>query len=211
MADQLTETDFSKIYKTRSVLLSQLERRGFDVSDYTGFSISEIQIMTKRDARDMLVENSENHKVYIKYHLTKQPLRSHALEDIVEDLFEVEDVLNKKTDQVIVLTRTDPNDTLKAAVTQLYDRSGYHVIIYPIKRLMFDILEHDLVPSFTVLTNDEKDKLFEEYNILDNSQLPEMSRFDPVSLAIGIRPGQVTKIIRKSKTAMKSETYRICV
>ena len=207
----MTETDFSKIYKSRSVLLSQLQRRGYDVSDYTGFSISEIQIMTKHDARDMLVENSENHKVYIKYHLTKQPLRGHVLEDIVEDLFEVEDVLNKETDQIIVLTRSDPNDTLKATVTQLYDRSGYHVIIYPIKRLMFDILEHDLVPSFTVLTNDEKEKLFEEYNILDNSQLPEMSRFDPVSLAIGIRPGQVTKIIRKSKTAMQSFTYRICV
>ena len=30
-----------------------------------------------------------------------------------------------------------------------------------------------------------------QYNITDSSQVPEISRFDPVSLCIGLRPGSI--------------------
>ena len=50
----------------------------------------------------------------------------------------------------------------------------------------------------------------EKYNITDNSQFPELSRFDPVAQAIGIRPGQLCKIERPSKTAIMADFYRIC-
>ena len=46
---------------------------------------------------------------------------------------------------------------------------------------------------------------------IEESMFPEISRFDPVSMAIGIRPGDVCRIDRSSKTAIKSIYYRICV
>ena len=49
-----------------------------------------------------------------------------------------------------------------------------------------------------------------EYNIVDDSQFPKISRFDPVAMAIGIRPEELCKIIRPSKTAIESNYYRIC-
>jgi DNA-directed RNA polymerase subunit H (RpoH/RPB5) len=41
--------------------------------------------------------------------------------------------------------------------------------------------------------------------------LPEISRFDPLALAIALRPGQVAKFIRNSATALHQDYFRICV
>ena len=46
---------------------------------------------------------------------------------------------------------------------------------------------------------------------MDDNQLPEISRFDPVAQAIGMRPGNICEIIRPSKTAIYAPYYRICV
>ena len=48
------------------------------------------------------------------------------------------------------------------------------------------------------------------YNITDKVQFPNISRFDPVARAIGLRPGQVCGITRPSKTSIESNYYRIC-
>ena len=48
------------------------------------------------------------------------------------------------------------------------------------------------------------------YNIVNDTELPEISRYDPVAQAIGMRPGQICKIIRPSKTAITTDYYRIC-
>lgn len=50
-----------------------------------------------------------------------------------------------------------------------------------------------------------------EYNIISDYEFPEISRFDPAALAIGIRPSQVCEIIRNSPTSISSKTWRICV
>ena len=49
-----------------------------------------------------------------------------------------------------------------------------------------------------------------KYNVIDDSKFPEISRFDPVSTLIGLRPDNLCKIIRPSKTSITSEFYRLC-
>jgi DNA-directed RNA polymerase subunit H (RpoH/RPB5) len=68
-----------------------------------------------------------------------------------------------------------------------------------------------LVPPHRVLNESELILIRNKYNIMDDSQFPEISRFDPVAQAIGIRPGQVCEITRPSKTAISALYYRICV
>ena len=50
----------------------------------------------------------------------------------------------------------------------------------------------------------------QKYGIKDNSELPDISRYDPVAQAIGMKPGQMCKILRPSKTAITTDYYRIC-
>jgi len=71
-------------------------------------------------------------------------------------------------------------------------------------------LDHEYVPKHIILNNDEIDDMKKRYNITNNTELPEISRYDPVAQAIGMRPGQICKIIRPSKTAITTDYYRLC-
>lgn len=73
------------------------------------------------------------------------------------------------------------------------------------------MLKHTLVPECNILTEKECEELKVKYNIKKLSQLPEISRFDPQALAVGLRPNQVCHFKRKSPTAMYYEYYRVCV
>ncbi len=209
MSNQVGSTIESKIYKSRTILLKQLEKRGFDVSNYAEFSVNEVNIMMQNSQCDMLVENPSGHKVYVKYHINKA-LRPSYIYDVVDELFNIENILNKSTDQIIYITKSDPNDTLIKLLNQLYYADNVFISVYNIKRLQFNILEHTLVPEHVILTKEDANELFKKFNITESHELPEISRFDPVAIAIGLRPGEICRINRKSKTAVNSYYYRYC-
>ena len=93
----------------------------------------------------------------------------------------------------------------------IWERDGIFIVIESIKCLQFNILKHVLVPPHTIIDDDEVKSVMQKYNITDKDQFPDISRFDPVARAIGLRPGQVCHIIRPSKTAITTSYYRICV
>ena len=112
---------------------------------------------------------------------------------------------------MIIIVKDEPNDTLIRNLKDLWEQNKYFIRVITRKRLQFNILEHEYVPQHIIMTQEETEELFKAKNILDKSNLPEISRFDPVALVIGIRPGQVCKIIRNSRTAISTNYYRICV
>jgi DNA-directed RNA polymerase subunit H (RpoH/RPB5) len=199
------------LYKSRNNILEILESLGYSISDYSGFSINEIDAMFVNQQLDMLLTHkSKPVKTYVKYFLTAKQIRPQNLDDIIEDLFVIENVLTKE-DTLVIIMEEEPNDTLVSKLKYLFDHDGIFVVVHNIQRLQFNILKHKLVPHTTILTDEEVAALKVKYNIKDLSQLPEISRFDPVALAIEIRPGQVCKILRSSATALDYDYYRICV
>jgi DNA-directed RNA polymerase subunit H (RpoH/RPB5) len=199
------------LYKSRNNILDILETLGYTISDYSGFSINEIDAMYVNQQLDMLVShNSSPVKTYIKYFLTAKQIRPQNLDVIIEDLFVIENVLTKG-DTLVIIIEEEPNDTLISKLKYLFDHDGIFVVVHNIQRLQFNILKHKLVPSTTILTDDEVKALQIKYNLKELTQLPEISRFDPVALAIAMRPGQVCKILRSSATALDYDYYRICV
>jgi DNA-directed RNA polymerase subunit H len=199
------------IYKSRNTIIEQLESLDYDMKDYKQFSINEIDAMAVNDQLDMLVSReSDGTKVYIKYMLNVKQLRKDNLDQLIEDLYDIESVLEKK-DILIVITNEEPNDTMVSRMKYLFDHSGIFVVMNYIKRLQFNLLNHELVPPARVLSLEETDKIKEKYHIHNVDKLPEISRFDPQALALTLRPGQVIKIFRKSNTALEYNYYRVCV
>ena len=157
----------------------------------------------------MLLENSTtNKKIYVKYYVTKL-IKPQNIYDIVEDLFHLESILEKKDDLMIVI-KDEPNDTLLENIKDIWTSDKIYISLVNIKRLQFNILKHTLVPKHTILSDDEKELFMKKYNILDNSQIPDISYFSPVSIVIGLRPNDVVKIERASRTSITSDFYRIC-
>lgn len=216
MATQNTSSLISAVYKSRNILLELLNMQGYSIKDYEGFSVNEVNIMKSNNQLDMILEKEEidestkrKNKIYVRYYLAKS-IRPQNLQEMIDDLFIVEDILTKN-DTLLIVVKDEPNETIINTLKHIWEKDNIFIILYSLKRLQFNILNHALVPPHRIIKNDELINIKKRYNIMDDNQLPEISRFDPVAQAIGMRPGNICEIIRPSKTAIYAPYYRICV
>ena len=197
----------SKIHKSRNIILKILEKRGFNVDDWTGFSINEIQTLYNNKQLDILVSKDDK-KIYVKYHLDTRLGYTHIYE-YIDDLFDVEEILTDD-DELIIISKDKINATTKSIAEDLFVKDNKFVNIYNLHDYLFNILDHTLVPEHRIINESEKKEVEKFYNIVKDSHWPEISRFDPVATAIGIKPGQVAEITRSSPTSLTTKYYRLC-
>lgn len=203
----------NQIYKSRETILNLLSKQGFNVDDYVGFKKNEVDTMYQTKQMDMLVKTPMGatdlgRKIYVKYHLDKT-LRPVNLYEYIDDLFNLEEVL-KKTDNLLIIMNDEPNETIVKTLRNIWEQDNVFIIVFNINRLQYNITEIALVPSHTLLDQKEAAEVKAKYNIQEDSQIPGISRFDPVAQAIGMRPGDLCRIIRPSKTAVNTLFYRVC-
>lgn len=202
-----------QLHKSRKNIISFLKGQGYDVSNYDNFSITEVHTMYQSKQLDMLFTHAtNNNKSYVKYHLGNgiNTLRPQNVYEIIDDLFNLEEVLSK-TDNLIIITKDHPNDSLVKVLRNIWEQDQIFVTVFGVEHLQYNVLEHELVPPHIILNPNEESEFKEKYFIKNNSQIPDISRFSPVAKAIGMRPGQICKIIRPSKTSINTVFYRVCL
>ncbi len=206
----------SLIYKSRKNILELMDKQGYNISDYSNFSITEVNSMKQNNQLDMLLEkNTEDpiskrkNKIYISYYLTKM-IRPANIQEMIDDLFNLDEVLTK-SDTLFIIIKDDVNETIISELKQIWEKDGIFIVIENIKRLQFNILKHSLVPEHIIMSDEEVEEIMKKYNIVNKYDFPDISRFDPVARVIGLRPGDICKIIRPSKTSITSNYYRICI
>jgi DNA-directed RNA polymerase subunit H (RpoH/RPB5) len=217
MASQNSSVLISSIYNSRKTVLDLMAKQGYNTNDYANFSVGEVNSMKQNNQLDMLLETSDDsdipetpkRKIYIRYYLGVRPAPKNV-QEMIDDLFILSETL-KKTDTLFIIIKDEPNETLINELKHIWESEGIFIVIESIKRLQFNILEHVLVPPHTILKETEVDDIMRHYNITNKIQFPDISRFDPVARVIGLRPGQVCKIVRPSKTSIEAIYYRICV
>ena len=202
-------TIVSQLYTSRRILLGQLKKRGFAVDDYLNFSFNDVRVMYTNKQLDMLITNpTTKQNIYIKYHISTK-LRPAHIYDYIDDLFHIEEVLSKD-DDLIIITKDKVPDTMTKLMSNTYLRDNIYFVIFNLKQLAFNILDHALVPPHRILNEEEGTAMRKKFNISKDSELPEISRFDPVAKAIGLRPKQICEILRPSKTSIVTKFYRLC-
>ncbi len=214
-------------------ILDILKEAEFDTSLYEGFDMTDVHCHLLNKTMDMVIEKRKSKKnagdggeaqgdgesrpsrVMVKY-INPEDSKWKSMEPIIHSLFD-ENILDpNKNDAVILILTEEMNDSNKKTVylnlKQFYEKWGIYVVISTLDRLQFNILNHQLVPKHIVLSLEETDELKRKYGIKEiEKEIPEISRFDPVAQMILLRPGQVCKIIRDSKSASESLYYRVCV
>lgn len=222
MAKNYNSTTMKNIFKSRGIILDLLDKRGYDVSDYNNRSFGEVQNMYSDKQLDMLIDHKTKKveteedgvkeqrpkKCFIKYHLHGK-IRINQIYEYIDDIYHIEEILDKEDDFIIVV-KDKPNDTLLKLMNTIWNVDGLYFSIYNLNNYLYNILEHELVPPHKILSPEEQEVIKKKYNIKNNSEYPEISRFDPVAQAIGLRPNQLCEIIRKSPTAIETMYYRLC-
>ena len=217
MQNQNHSSLISSIYKARKTVLELMDRQGFNVSDYNNFSINEVNSMKQNNQLDMLLEKKQEDttylkpklKMYIRFYLTKM-IRPANIQEMIDDLFNLEEILTRE-DTLFIIVKDEMNETIINELKHIWEQDGIFIIVENIKRLQYNILNHTLVPPHEIINDKEVDEILKKYNIKNKIEFPEISRFDPVARVIGLRPGDVCKIIRPSKTSITTNYYRVCI
>jgi DNA-directed RNA polymerase subunit H (RpoH/RPB5) len=216
MTSQNSSAIISTVYTSRNIILDLMGKQGYNIEDYGNFSVNEVNSMKQNNQLDMLLEKKEENpvtkrknKIYIRYYLGKT-IRPSNLQEMIDDLFNLEEIL-KKDDTLFIIIKDEINETLTNELKHIWESDGIFIVVENIKRLQFNILDNNLQPKFNIVPESEVDKIMKKYNITDKIQFPDISRFDPVARAIGLRPGQLCHIVRSSKTAIEADYYRICI
>ena len=211
MSQKATNSEtIANIFNSRINILELARRRGFNTENYEHFSIHEIGLLYTNKQLDMFLKNEETgNKIYYKYHLQTKIRPANVL-DYVEDLFNIEEILEPH-DELIIITKDKPNDSLLNILDKTYKKQNLYINIYNLHSYLYNILDNVLVPPHRVISEEEKQEIMKKYNVTDEKLLPEIGRFDPVAIAIGLRPSQVTEIIRSSQTSLTAKYYRLCI
>jgi DNA-directed RNA polymerase subunit H (RpoH/RPB5) len=216
MQSQNHSSLISSVYKARRTILELMNKQGYNVDDYSNFSINEVNSMKQNNQLDMLLEKKEENpntkrknKIYIRFYLTKM-IRPANIQEMIDDLFNLEEILTKD-DTLFIVSKDEMNETIINELKHIWEKDRIFIVIENIKRLQYNILNHSLVPEHTIISDEQVDEVMKKYNIKNKTEFPDISRFDPVARVIGMRPGNVCKIIRPSKTAITTEYYRVCI
>ncbi|MCJ1275347.1 DNA-directed RNA polymerases II 24 kDa polypeptide (RNA polymerase II subunit 5) [Puttea exsequens] len=107
----------------------------------------------------------------------------------------------------ILITQASITPAALKIVPAVLNQSGLIIETFQEQDLLVNITHHELVPKHVLLSPLEKQALLARYR-LKESQLPRIQTGDPVAKYLGLRRGQVVKIIRKSETAGRYASYR---
>lgn len=87
-----------------------------------------------------------------------------------------------------------------------------NVEVFYIKELLHNISKHILVPKHEIVTDEKEiERIIEEYQLKNKSQLPLILKTDAMAKYLDIKPGDIVKITRNSLSAGEAIVYRYCI
>jgi DNA-directed RNA polymerase subunit H (RpoH/RPB5) len=197
----------NKIIKSIENLLYNLKKANYIYDGNENELISKASLYNS-ESPDILNFNATHKetgiKCYIMYKTFKRISKNYIYEIYTDELNE------EKGDFMIVVVDDEPLETIQSYLKHEANLK-YYIHIFNLASLQFKILEHKYVPEHIILNEEEKNEFYKKFNIKKDSQIPEISRYDPVANAIFLKPGQICKILRYDKTSFVNEYYRICI
>lgn len=206
----MEELEITRLFKIRRTVLQMLRDRGYPVDD-AEIEMTRLQFIERfvGDGQirreNLTVESSKGdgavNKICVFF------VDGLKLGIAVVKMYAARLKENDASNGILVVQKL-PSSHARKALGEL--NNSFSIQIFEEEELVSNITEHILVPKHILLTFEEKKKLLKDYKIKE-TQLPLILFTDPVVKYLGMKRGQIVKIIRKSDTADTYVTYRYCV
>ena len=205
--EQLSQEEQSKLYKVWKTLNEMMVDRGFEKSEDSNMTREEFfQKLSKTQKMNGFFTKIEPNnldstfRTYYEY-IHDPKLNNNIILKFVETMRGL-----GRIDSGIIIYSGKLTQQAKQKIEEI--NTQIRVETFTVGELVVNISRHELVPKHILLNPEEKNELLKRYNI-KQSQLPKIFTHDPVAKYLGLKRGDVVKIIRVSETAGKYITYRI--
>lgn len=189
-------------YITTSIktIFEMLSDRKIDISSVTDDDISEwINNNFNKSTFSLNIMQSIN-KIKILYYMQSK-FKWPELKKIIEDD-------DEEYTLILLVVREKVSQNNSKFIQSLH----LPIQIFDIKELQFNIKNHVLVPKHELVDDEQEVKsIIERYSLKTKFQLPHILKNDPMSKYLGLKSGDIIKIVRISPTAGEYITYRCCL
>jgi DNA-directed RNA polymerase I, II, and III subunit RPABC1 len=204
--EEMNEEEISKLFKVFKTLNKMMEDRGYIISNIDSIN-KEDWLKDIKKSKSMngfftkLDKNDSSKKIRLYYHYIPSPkLNMEMIKNFLE-------IMHKyKANSGIIIMSGKISQQARQKIQEI--NNELQVEVFTLNDLVVNITEYELVPKHILLSQKEKQSLLDRYKIKE-SQLPKILVTDPVARYLGLKRGDVVKIIRVSETAGRYITYRI--
>lgn len=207
------------ISRALPTIQSMLTLRNYDASMLSSLSSKELsKILQENDSSEELhiriPSNDDKSFCLLVFTTSSKQLKKTNVKKIVcpsdSDDNDTLKSIRKGEGEIMIFCFGDISDSIQSHISQTVTQ-GVRIQVFSIESLLFNILDHSLVPQHRRLNQSEIEHICELYNVKGKHQFPAIKLHDPVGKFIGLYPGDVCEIIRDSKTNGTAVMYRHCV
>jgi DNA-directed RNA polymerase subunit H (RpoH/RPB5) len=209
------------LIRSRQTILEILEDRGYDTTTYRNISPDQILALAEGHSRamDVIVPKREGsaapcERAVVVYQLQdrirlKLPTFTRDIYDIPPDGSGANEV--KRTDDLIVIINEPYNEVFDKVALQMWQSHKARITFFHIKQVVVHLGRHAEVPPHRKLTVEETKAEMARLHLTQKSQFPLIKHSDIQSRIMGLVPGDLVEILRKSPTSGVRRVLRICV
>jgi len=195
-----------------SNLKDMLKSRGDDI---TLFEEHEASIDKDKYDSDSCCIEFETSNTTLIFALTKKT-RKNIIDELKDDDTNTGNFVKKhKGKQNIILIFN--NDTVSLPLIsqlnkydKIFQKNGGMLQYFQIKQLMFNPTKHEYVPEHIKLKEDEIADFMKKYMIRSKLDMSRIYPNDPIAKWMGLKHGDIVKIIRYNENSGESFYYRSC-
>ena len=216
-----------QLYKCYPIIADMLNYRGYITDNFVTPTVEEINVMRSKDFCEPVIVRhlSDEENIAEVHFLVFKSIKIRDIEGFLtlrlENINESFDDSNpeketllqnlKSKRTIIIVTREMPSENIRRYTESFYKENGIYVQIFFIKTLMFDVTKHRDVPHHEIVSEEEANNVIKPiYRLKSKQELPVISKYDPVAMFIGARPGQICKITRVNETSGEIHVFRCC-
>ena len=198
------ENNIKNTYKVRNVVIEMLEDRKYDISTIPKLTMDEFTVLYKLNNINIYIEPMNKKKgMLVYFHNNDNNLTKSEFKSITKNIF---NKYNSDINIILILKNKINSIILNELKKDIYK----NIEIFLNKKLFYNVTKHFLVPKHIVLSEKEKKKIMNIYNVTEQ-QFPKILDTDPIVKYYGMKVGQVCKIIRINKFTGDDISYRIVI